>query len=52
MQSVQARAAGIASNPQKIARYRAAMRMRRVLPAHTLRTPALKNLSRMLLKVR
>ncbi len=47
-----ARAAGIASDPQKIARYRAAMRMRRALAGGTLQTPALKNFSRMLLKVR
>ena len=47
-----ARAAGIASDPQKIARYRAALRMRRALPERTLRTPALKNFTRMLLKAR
>ena len=44
--------AGIASDPQKLARFRAAQRMRATLPERVLRTPPLQNFSRMLLKAR
>ena len=43
--------AGVASDPQKVARFRAMMRMRASLPAHVLQTPTLKNFTRFLLKV-
>lgn len=45
------RAAGVGSDPQKLARFRALMRARSSLPEAALQTPALKNFSRMLLKV-
>ena len=44
-------AAGIASDPQKLARFRVLMRVRSGLPAAVLQTPALRNFSRMLMKV-
>ncbi|KAK9821791.1 hypothetical protein WJX81_004092 [Elliptochloris bilobata] len=42
---------GVASDPQKLARFRALMRMRSALPEEALRVPALKNFTRMLLKI-
>ena len=44
-------AAGVGSDPQKLARFRALMRVRSSLPEAALQTPALKNFSRMLMKV-